>query len=141
MQSLLHLLALGNVTDGTHHQRTVLGFQRAQADLYREFTAVLAQAVKFQSGPHGSGTRLGKKIRAVTHMSDTKTFRQQYLDELSTKFALLVTEESFGLTVGQHDPPARIGHDNAVRRRFEKVTKLGCHKLRIAENFQTRYVL
>src|SRR5215470_13254944 len=98
-QRLLGKLALGNVDDGTQHQRFALDLERSETDLDRHFAAVLAQAIKVSPGAHRSLLRGSHESAAVSGMVLAKALRDQQLDRLSHHFLAGVSEQRLGLSI------------------------------------------
>src|SRR5208337_3176665 len=61
-------LSVRDVANGAGNQHALLGFQRAEADLYWKLPPILVQAVQFQPRPHWPRARVGHKSRAVFRM-------------------------------------------------------------------------
>src|SRR5258706_8960834 len=62
---LLRSLAVSDIANGTGHQRSFFGLERTQADLNREFGAVLAKAEQLEAGAHRTDFGTGEEPRAM----------------------------------------------------------------------------
>ncbi len=121
---LFRFLAFGNVANGAHCQRALLGLEGAETDFHGKFRAILSQAVQLQPRAHGARTRFGEKARAVAGMFAAKTLGHQHLDFLANEFFAGVTEELLGLRIHQDDLPPAIDNDDGVRRGLQQSPKL-----------------
>ena len=123
------LLAVGDVADGAGDQPPVIGLDRAQANLDREFAAVFAQAIELQAHAHRTHLGVGEVLAALLRMLAAKARRHQHLDRVAEQLGAGVTEELFGLRVDQHHAAVVADQDHRVGRGFEQrakaVVKLG----------------
>jgi hypothetical protein len=78
----LDLLPLGDVHDGAEDQEALLGLDRVEADLDREFAAVLAPAAQVASHPYGPRLRVGEEAGPVLGVLGPEAFRDQHLHQL-----------------------------------------------------------
>src|ERR1051326_8085640 len=65
LKSGFRLLALADFPNGAGHQRAFLSFERAQADLNREFVAIFVEAVELQTLSHRSDAGLSEESRPI----------------------------------------------------------------------------
>src|SRR5258707_12772470 len=77
------LATLGKVSDRCGCPQPILGFQQAQADLHREFLAILAQSVQIESLAHRARFRLLEDSSAMSGMARPHSFRYQKVDRFS----------------------------------------------------------
>src|SRR5260221_14474592 len=90
------LAALGKVADRRGRPQPILGFQQAQADLYREFRAILVQSVQIESLAHSARFRLLEESSAMPGMPLPQSFRHQKFDRFSQQLFARITERPFG---------------------------------------------
>src|SRR5579883_481931 len=121
----LQPLALGDVTHDADHEPFAVQRHRAKADLHRELGPVLPPAPQVQAGAHRPRARHLLVVVPVVLVTRPKSLRQQHLDGLAKQLVALVAEELLRLAVDEHDAAAAVDDDNAVRRRFEQLTKGG----------------
>src|SRR5208337_2435503 len=74
-QSFFSPLSVRYIANRAGNQHAVLGFERAEADLHRKLTSILAQAIQFQPGPHWPRASIGRKSRAVFRMFTAEPLR------------------------------------------------------------------
>src|SRR6185503_11304670 len=79
-QALLGPHALGDIADGAGHEYPVAGAERAQADLDRELTPVLAPRVEPRTFAQAPNAWIGKVTPPVLLMTRPETVRNQTLD-------------------------------------------------------------
>src|SRR3989442_814608 len=99
----LSALAVGDVANGARNQDAFLRFERTKTDFNREFAAIPAKAVQFDSGAHGSDVGLSEEARPVRWVAGAEAFRHEDLDFLIEQFLALVAEQLFHLGVDQND--------------------------------------
>ncbi len=85
--------AFRDVAYDADHEVSICCHQRAQADFYREFCAVLAQSEQLKTGSHGPGTRVGEKILLFFWMFAAEPFRHQHVDRLPEQFLALPAKQ------------------------------------------------
>src|SRR5438105_7573921 len=141
LQRALDSLAIGDVADGAHDERAAVGLQRAQTDFDGKLTAVLAQSVKLQTRAHRPRSRLPEVAGAMGNMAASVPAGQQDLDERPEHLAALISEQLLRLAIGEDDPAGLVGHDDRIRRRFEKIAELRLDQLGVAQNFEMGDVL
>ena len=117
-------LAVGNVAHRGGGVVPVLGFQRREADLDREFGTVLAQAGQLQAGAHFAYFRVGEVAGAVAFVLAAQALGHQYLHGLADQFGALVAEQALGLLIHQRDTPVTVDDDHRVRCGFQQVLEL-----------------
>ena len=74
-EALFQALARGDVDDGRQHHRAFVGLDGIQADLDREFAAVLLQAVQVAAGAHRAGHGRGEEGAAQVRVVACGTAR------------------------------------------------------------------
>src|SRR5258708_15781240 len=79
---LLGPLAVRDVANGTGHQRSFFGLQRAQADLDREFRAVLAEAEQLEPGAHRTDFGTGEEPCAMLRVLGLEPFGNELFNGL-----------------------------------------------------------
>ena len=115
-EKLLRVFLLGDIADGAGDENSIRVFDRAQTDFDREFGAVPAQAVKFQSSAHGARAWMNRVIGAVRRVNVAEALRHQDFDGLSHQLFAVVAEEVFGFRVDDENAAIRIGDDHGVGR-------------------------
>jgi hypothetical protein len=98
----------------------MVGLQRTQADLDREFDAQLAYAEQLQAHSHRPHVRVGKVTFAVAGMLRVEAVRNQERNRLAEQFLAGEAEELLGLRVDEHDLAALVDDDHGVWCRFEQ---------------------
>jgi len=95
-------------------------FQRAQADIRREFGAVLAQPVKLDPGAHdAAGGALGI-VGALIQMGLAETRRDQAFDGEAGQLLRGVAEQGFEGAVREQKAAVGTGNEHRIRRRLQQ---------------------
>ena len=141
LELLVRTLAVGDVADGTHHHGALFGVDRAQADLDRKLSTILAQAVQLQPGAHGSGARLSEKPAAVAQVGAAVAVGQQHLHRLPQQFGTGVAKHPLGLGVDEHDAPGHVDHHDRIGGGFEQIAKPRLQQLGVALHLELRDIL
>ncbi len=124
LERALDLLALRDVADRAGDKDAFLGFERAQADLDREFLAILAPAVELEAHAHRPHARVGEETVAMSWVQASIALGQQQLDGLLEKLGARIAEESLGLRVDEHDAARAVHDDDRVGCRLEEPAEL-----------------
>jgi hypothetical protein len=119
LDAVLPLLALGNVEDGRQHHRPLVGLDRIEADLDREFAAVLAQTEEVAAGVHRSRARIAEKCAAPRRIAVAEPLRRQHFDGLAEQLGARITEHALRLRIDHFDAAGRIDHHHRIGRRLD----------------------
>src|SRR5260370_28714706 len=91
------------MADGAGNEHALLGLQRAEAYFYGKLLAVLAQTVEFQTGSHGTHSRVSGETTAVPRVLASEALRHQHLDFLPQQLFPPITKQFLHLGVDQHN--------------------------------------
>src|ERR1700683_4148298 len=86
IQSLLLKLSPRNVDDRDHDELFGARIDGVEADLHREFRAVLSQPKEIASLSHGSGLRIKRKRLPQSNVFPAKSFRNEDFNLFSNQF-------------------------------------------------------
>ena len=127
-QQVLELLgglaAVGDVAHRGGGEIAFLGFQRREADLDREFAAVLAPPGQFQPGAHFAHLGVGEVAGAVAQVLAAQALGHQQLHRLADHLLAQVAEQALGLLVDQRDQALLVDDHHRVGRGFQQVLDL-----------------
>jgi len=113
-------LRFGDVANRRGIQRAVRGGDRAQPDFDRKRLPIRAHAGQFVTRAHRAHARAGHVMRAMRDIRLAHPRGHQRLHRQAGELAAVVTEQAFGVRVGQHDHAAHVHHHHGVGRRFEQ---------------------
>ena len=117
--------AFRHVDDGHEHERTVLGLHRIEADLDRNFAAVLAASEELAAGTHAPRLRVPHVFATITLMRTPRPRWHEVFDlpahELFRRIAehrahLCVRERDRAVPVDEQDRGGHRLHDGAKAR-------------------------
>ena len=120
MQSRFDALAFCDVTYHGQGNKYAIHLQRAEHDVHREFRAILASTMEFETHAHRAHARPNAEILSVGRVQRSKAFGNQRLDRQSQHFCARVSEHSFRLRIEFNDSPISIRDNNAIGRKFKE---------------------
>jgi len=101
----------------------VAGRNRVEADLDREFAAVLAPRVELAAVGHVAHARVGEEAAHQRGVVRPRSLRHQHVDRLPEQLRAGVAEQHLHLAVHELHQAGRIHHGEAIRRRLHRLTK------------------
>ena len=124
---------LGDVTDGGHHERSVVGVDGGEADVRGEDRAVPAQCRQLPAGAHRSRPRIGEIGAAVRGMPLPSRLGYEHVHAASEQLLAGVPEHVLGLGVHQHDRAVPVDDDHGVRCGVQQRHEAGFGPFPVAE--------
>src|SRR5579859_1865674 len=122
-ESLFGPLTFGDIHDRGQHERSLLGLERIQPDLDRNFGAVFPKTEEFSAGPHRTGVGISKEGAPMVGMGAAKPLGNELLDGFPEELRSHISEELLSLGVDKNDPPQVIHHDHGVWGGFDGQTE------------------
>ena len=118
------LLAGADVAHRGCGKQAVVGFQRRQADLNREFRTVPAAPAEFQTRPHLAHLGPAEVMVTVRRVGLAQTLGDEYLDGAADHGFPLVAEQPHRLGIDQRDLALAVDDYHGVGRGFQQITEL-----------------
>jgi hypothetical protein len=112
--------SLADVPHRRHNQYPGFALEGTEADLDRELRPVLATSEEGKADAHGSDVGIGHE-RSPVLVGGPEPLRDQQLHRLADQFLSLVTKETNGLGVDQHDPALLVNDDHRIGSRLQEV--------------------
>src|ERR1700734_3107438 len=119
-QMLFGSLAHADVADRRRHERSFHTFQRAQHDLDRKLSSILALGNKLDPGSDLLRQRLCRASRTVRYEPLGESLRNNVFHLLPDQFIAAVSELLLRLHIQKNDLTVLVHHHHSVRRRFEQ---------------------
>jgi hypothetical protein len=104
----------GDVANGGHDQQLLARVHRAQTDLYRHLSAVLASGVQVQSQTHGPGDWLTQAMLPVRLVTRPVALGDERFDRLSQHLVELIARHTERSRIGERCPPCQIEAVDAI---------------------------
>ena len=120
----LAALAFGGVADRAQHERSLVGLERADADLDGELGAILAATVQIEVATHRPSLRIPQTASLVSAMAVPQPLGDQDPDALSDQLLAAVAEHPLSLCVGERDMAVRVDHHHRVGRGLQQRAEL-----------------
>src|SRR5262249_6597669 len=105
-------------------ENSFLRFKRAETDLHRKLSPVLAKTKQLQAGTHRAHTRIGQETGAASDVAAPQALRNDSLHRLIQQLLSTVPDQLFGLCIYQGTFTSLVDDHDRVRSRLEKSAKL-----------------
>ena len=128
MESRFDALAFCDVAYHGQGNKYAIHLQRAEHDVHREFRAIFASTMEFETHAHRADARLNAEILSVGRVQRSKAFGNQRLDRQSQQFCARVSENSFRLRIEFNDSPVSIGDNNAIGANSKSFSANACEE-------------
>ena len=117
-------VARGHVSNRSYHQQAVSALSGGQADVGREYGAIVAHPNQLQVGAHWPGPGSCVVLLPVPMVDQSQRLRHQMLDGHSNQVVAFITEQRLPLTIGQPDHTRLVHSQQGIRHRFQQVFEL-----------------
>src|SRR6516225_4908270 len=112
-------LALGDVDNRSEYHESLIGLDRVQADLDREFATVLLAAEEIAPEPHRPWPRIGEKTGTHFHVTTAESFRNEHFYGLTQQLGARIFKYPLGLSIHQDNLACPVDHHHGVRRSLD----------------------
>ena len=110
----------GHVPDGRDYQRTFIGLDRTEADVYRKLPATLVKAFQVGAGRHRAGRARLLVGAAMLPVPGSRMLGYQYLDRPADDLRAIEPEHVLDQVVRVHDGAGAIDGHDSIRYRLQK---------------------
>lgn len=115
LERALRLFPQGEIRQRRHGAASFGHLDRRQADLHRDFAAVLAPGKQIPPDAHRAWLRMGGESVAIARMVRAEALRNEQLDRLPDELLVRVAEQRGRLPVRQPDAAVGTDHQDGVR--------------------------
>jgi hypothetical protein len=117
----LDTLATGHIADRGAHKPAVFGVNERQADLDREFFAVVAKTDRLETGPEFAYPQRRNVPAQIHRMLRPGPLSDEHADRTTEKVPAWIAEQSLRLSVDQYDDAGGVEDDHRVGCRLEEL--------------------